>query len=57
MKMGDKLKFLRNLKGFTQEEIAEKLNISRRAYNDLENNNTMLDIERLSSIAMIYGIK
>lgn len=35
MKMGDKLKFLRKLKGFTQEEMAEKLNISRRAYNDL----------------------
>lgn len=57
MNLGDKLKFLRNLKGFTQEEVAEKLSISRRAYNDLENNKTLLDVGRLSNIAEVYGIK
>lgn len=57
MKVGEKLRILRKLKGFTQEEIAEKLNISRRAYSFLENDTTKIDVPRMNQIAKIYGIE
>lgn len=57
MKVGEKLKILRKLKGYTQEDVAEKLNIERRTYANLENNITKIDIDRMSDIAKIYGIE
>lgn len=57
MKVGEKLKILRKLKGYTQEEVAEKLNIERRTYANLENNATKMDIGRMRDIAKIYGIE
>ena len=57
MKVGEKLKILRKLKGYTQEDIAEKLNIERRTYANLENNATKMDIDRAKQIAEIYGLK
>lgn len=57
MKIGEKLQFLRKLKGFTQEEIASKLNMERRSYANLENNTTKIDISRMNQIARIYGIE
>ena len=56
MKTGDKLRFLRRLKGYTQETIAGKLNMERRSYANLENNVTKIDMERMSQIAEVYGI-
>lgn len=57
MKVGAKLKMLRKLKGYTQEEVAEKLNIERRTYANLENNFTKMDIDRTKQIAKMYGIE
>jgi transcriptional regulator with XRE-family HTH domain len=57
MKVGDKLRLLRKLKGYTQEEIAEKLNMSRRAYSNLESDTTKIDVPRMSEIAKVYGIE
>lgn len=56
MKIGNNLKRIREIKGFSQSEIAAKLFISQRAYSDLENDKTKLDIERLESIAIIFNI-
>ena len=57
MKAGEKLRFLRKLKGFTQEEMALKLNIERRTYCNLENGCSKIDIDRIHQIAKIYGIE
>lgn len=56
MKIGEKLRFLRKLKGYTQETIAGKLYMERRTYANLENNVTKIDMERMAQIAEVYGI-
>lgn len=56
MELGNKLKLLRNLKGYTQEQVATKLHISTKAYGNLEANKTKIDYARLDDIAKIYNI-
>ena len=52
----ENLIMLRNTHGFSQEEIAEKINISRQAYAKWENGATIPDIEKCKRLADIYGI-
>ena len=56
MKIGEKLRVLRKLKGYTQETMAGKLHMERRSYANLENNVTKIDMERMTQIAEVYGI-
>ncbi len=51
----DNLVMLRNIHGYSQEEIAEKLDISRQAYSRWEKGTTIPDIEKCSQLANIYG--
>lgn len=57
MKIGEKLRLLRKLKGYTQETMAGKLHMERRSYPNLENNVTKIDMERMTQIAEVYGIE
>ena len=52
----DNLVMLRNLHGFSQEELAEKLSISRQAYAKWEKGDTIPDVEKCSLLAKIYGV-
>lgn len=52
----DNLIMLRNLNGFSQEAVAEKINISRQAYAKWETGATIPDIEKCSLLANIYGV-
>ena len=52
----ENLIMLRNIHGFTQEEIAEKISISRQAYAKWENGATVPDIEKCMRIAEVYGV-
>jgi len=52
----DNLVMLRNINGYTQEEIAEKINISRQAYAKWESGATVPDIDKCTLLADIYGI-
>lgn len=52
----DNLILLRNMHGFSQEEIAEKIGISRQAYAKWESGATIPDIEKCSCLAKLYGI-
>ncbi len=52
----DNLIILRNISGYSQEEIAEKINISRQAYAKWESGATVPDIEKCMRIAEIYGV-
>ena len=47
---------LRNLYGFSQEQIAEKIHISRQAYAKWESGATVPDIEKCSLLAQVYGV-
>ena len=52
----ENLLLLRNIHGLSQEEIAEKLNISRQAYAKWESGATVPDIEKCAKLAEIYGV-
>ena len=52
----DNLVMLRNIHGFSQEELAEKINISRQAYAKWERGDTIPDVEKCSRLAEIYGV-
>ena len=52
----ENLIMLRNIHGFSQEEIAGKIGISRQAYAKWEAGATVPDIEKCSRLAEIYGI-
>ena len=52
----DNLVTLRNIHGFSQEELAEKINISRQAYAKWERGDTIPDVEKCSRLAEIYGV-
>lgn len=47
---------LRNINGFSQEEIAEKIDISRQAYAKWESGATVPDIEKCMRLADVYGV-
>lgn len=51
----DNLVMLRNLHGFSQEAIAEKIGISRQAYAKWETGMTIPDIEKCALLAEVYG--
>ncbi|MBP5633160.1 MAG: helix-turn-helix domain-containing protein [Clostridia bacterium] len=51
----DNLVMLRNIHGFSQEAIAEKIGISRQAYAKWETGATVPDIEKCSLLAEVYG--
>jgi len=52
----DNLILLRKLNGYSQEEIAEKIGISRQAYGKWEKGETIPDVEKCDLLASVYGI-
>lgn len=52
----DNLIMLRKLNGFSQEEIAERISISRQAYGKWESGDTIPDIEKCALLAEVYGV-
>ena len=55
MTIGDKLRKLRNQKGLSQEEMAEKLNISQQVYSRIENGYKTLGHDEMKKIAEVFG--
>lgn len=53
--LGEKIKEARKKFGLTQEELAEKLNVSRQAVAKWELNNGTPDIENLKAISNLFG--
>ena len=52
----DNLIILRKLRGYSQEQIAEKIGISRQAYAKWESGATIPDIDRAALLAEMYGV-
>ena len=56
MKIGDKLKEARLKKNMTQEEVAEKIFVSRQSISNWENNKTYPDIGNVIALSNLYEI-
>lgn len=52
----DNLIMLRSVNGFSQEQISEKIGISRQAYAKWESGETVPDINKCSLLAQLYGV-
>ena len=52
----ENLIMLRKLNGYSQEQIAEKIEISRQAYAKWESGATIPDIEKAARLAEVYGV-
>ena len=51
----DNLMMLRNIHRYSQEQIAEKVGVSRQAYAKWENGATIPDVEKCALLAKVYG--
>ena len=47
---------LRSVNGYSQEEVAEKIGISRQAYAKWEKGESVPDVERCQKLAELYGV-
>ena len=52
----DNLVMLRKMNGFSQEQIAEKIGISRQAYAKWESGATIPDVGKAAQLAQVYGV-
>ena len=55
-KLQNELKRFREKNNYSQEEIAQKINITQQAYSNYENGNRLPSIETLIALADIYEI-
>ena len=56
MTTGDKIRGIRLLKEFSQENMAEMLKMSRQSYGDIERGKTDINDSRLKQIADVLGV-
>ena len=56
MKFNENLKYLRKREGITQEELAEKLNVSRQSVTKWESGQSLPDIEKVKEIAYMFSV-
>lgn len=56
MKINEKIRFIRELKGWSQEEMAEKLNLSVGSYANIERGKTNIQYSRLEQISEVLDM-
>ncbi len=56
MSFSEKLKLFRNANNLTQEELAEKLNVSRQAITKWESGDGIPDIENLKQLSILFNV-
>ncbi len=52
----DKIRKIRDYKGFTQDYMAEKLSLSQKAYSKIERGEVKLDWNRINEIALLLEV-
>lgn len=52
----ENISMLRSVNGYSQEEVAEKMGVSRQAYAKWEKGETVPDVERCQKLAELYGV-
>ena len=56
MEFNEQIKRLRKENNLTQEEMAKKLNVTRQAISNWENNRNLPDFEMIILIAKTFGV-
>jgi transcriptional regulator with XRE-family HTH domain len=57
MKVFERIKMFRNIKGWSQEYIANQLQISLNAYGNIERGETDVNLSRLEQLATLFEIE
>ena len=57
MPIHEKIRLFRQAKGWTQDEVAEKLELSLNAYGEIERGNSDIRLSRLEQIASLFGLE
>jgi transcriptional regulator with XRE-family HTH domain len=57
MQLHEKICLLRRVKGWSQEEMANKLQMSLHGYSNIERGGTDIQLSRLEQIVQIFGIE
>lgn len=56
LKIGENIRKIRELKGYSQDYMAKKMDISQRTYSSIESENNKIDANRLKAIAEILEV-
>lgn len=56
MKIGNKINQLRKISGMTQEQLAEKLNVSRQTISKWESGGTLPDIDSIVKVSKLFHV-
>lgn len=56
MKIGEKIRKMRDLKGFSQENMAQSMGISISAYGKIERDETEITLTKLEEIAKVFQV-
>lgn len=56
MKLGERLQALRRAAGLSQEQLAEKLNVSRQAISKWERDESLPDAEKIVALSDLFGV-
>ena len=56
MILADKIILLRKKSGWSQEELAEKMNVSRQSVSKWEGANSIPDISKIIDMSKIFGV-
>ncbi|MBK6339203.1 MAG: helix-turn-helix transcriptional regulator [Bacteroidetes bacterium] len=54
--LGNKIRKIRELKGLSQDYMADKLFLSQKQYSLLEGNKVKIDIKRIENIAAVFEV-
>jgi transcriptional regulator with XRE-family HTH domain len=57
MSVNEKIRLVREAKGLTQEQMAEKLEISRNSYGDIERGDSDVKLSKLEKIAELFELQ
>ena len=56
MTFGQKLYTLREERGWSQEDLAEKADVSRQTVSNWENDKVQIDAEKLKRLSEVFGV-
>lgn len=56
MNLSDRIQYLRKQKGLSQEELADKIGVSRQAVSKWENEQTTPDLEKIISMSELFEV-
>lgn len=57
MKIGNKIRKIRELKSITPKDMADRLNITTQSYHKIERDEVTINMDRLLELSEIFGMK